>query len=152
MGKKTKSLKLFGGAIFIFLFFASKAKVNIFGYFFFQTELSERPKLSIAKQLLYKYLWYILHHVPNFNLPLLCKDILIYYCLNEPFFFLLFFLFIDTKCQIAFLKVLTKKSCIVAIAPRVFIKQELKNTPLYVLVQNWNAWNIFCKESENITR
>ena len=134
------------GAIFL----PQRLKSTFLGIFFKQNfRMGHR---SIAKQLLHKYLWYLLHHFPNFNLLLLCMEILIYYCLNEPFFFFLFFLFIDTKCQIAFLKALTKKSCIVAIVPRVFIKQELKNTPLYVLVQNWNAWNIFCKESENITR
>ena len=131
------------------IFLPQRLKSTFLGIFFKQNfRMGHR---SIAKQLLHKYLWYLLYHVLNFILLLWCMEILIYYCLNEPFFFF-FFLFIDTKCQIAFLKVLTKKSCIVAIVPRVFIKQELKNTPLYVLVQNWNAWNIFCKESENITR
>ena len=134
------------GAIFL----PQRLKSTFLGIFFKQNfRMGHR---SIAKQLLHKYLWYLLYHVLNFILLLWCMEILIYYCLMNLSFSFFFFLFLDTKCQIAFLKVLTKKSCIVAIVPRVFIKQELKNTPLYVLVQNWNAWNIFCKESENITR
>ena len=74
------------GAIFL----PQRLKSTFLGIFFKQNfRMGHR---SIAKQLLHKYLWYLLYHVLNFILLLWCMEILIYYCLNEPFFVILFIL------------------------------------------------------------